>query len=336
MTTTSEKGYAYELYIRDHIRSNLQKQAFLWKDTPEPILISNNIIGSHNIARLIRKENIENPLQDTGIDIIQIDDEGRCHLVQCKNGYQKGLVIKDLAGFSMWMMYLDKLSGSVYYTDKLSLNLQSFPANPRIQFIKQEHLANVNPPLARISIFIPDDSKLEYQMKAKSLADTYFETNKRGIIAMPCGTGKTYTSYLVSHRYNHIVIISPLKQFAKQNLDRFLEYGYDGNTILVDSDGIRDANKIKKIITKSPKILLSATYDSVDVINKLVGTLKEPLIIVDEFHNISKKNLTDQDDDFNCILVNMNLKILFMSATPRIYELEADDEDDIEIGRAHV
>jgi len=43
-----QKGDDYELYIRDHIINNLNKQAFLWSHMPETILIEAGIIGSHN------------------------------------------------------------------------------------------------------------------------------------------------------------------------------------------------------------------------------------------------------------------------------------------------
>ena len=65
-----------------------------------------------------------------------------------------------------------------------------------------------------------------YQLEAVNKFIKYFKTNNQGILSLPCGTGKTYTSYLISEKYNKIIIISPLKQFAKQNLDRFIEYGF--------------------------------------------------------------------------------------------------------------
>jgi hypothetical protein len=64
------KGDTYEIQIRDYIINNLNKPAYLWHHTPETILIDNGIIGSHNEHRLKRKDNNENSLQDTGIDVI--------------------------------------------------------------------------------------------------------------------------------------------------------------------------------------------------------------------------------------------------------------------------
>jgi hypothetical protein len=105
------KGTNYEFQIRDYIINSLNKKAYLWSDTPESILLNNGLIGSHNQNRIIRKENKENPLQDTGIDIIQIESSDSVSLVQCKNGYKNGITMSDLAGFALWMLSLDNVKG---------------------------------------------------------------------------------------------------------------------------------------------------------------------------------------------------------------------------------
>src|SRR5665647_56309 len=120
-------GDNYELQIRDYIINTLNKPTYLWHHTPETILIDSGIIGSHNDQRLKRKDNKENPLQDTGIDIIQIEENELCSLVQCKNGYKRGVTMKDLSGFNAWMAALDNLNGYVYYTDKISINIRCLP-----------------------------------------------------------------------------------------------------------------------------------------------------------------------------------------------------------------
>ena len=100
------KGYNYELQIKDYIIKELNKMAYLWSHTPEDLLIQHNIIGSHNQARIKRKEYKDNPLIDTGIDIIQIDDDNNISLVQCKNGYKKGIATPD-----------EKHRNRIYYFD---------------------------------------------------------------------------------------------------------------------------------------------------------------------------------------------------------------------------
>ena len=95
-----EKGLLYEKYVKNFIIQQLGKNAYLWNECPENILIANNLIHSHNDMRLIRKDIKEGHLhshKDIGIDIIQIDND-KCSIVQCKNGYNNGLCIDDISG----------------------------------------------------------------------------------------------------------------------------------------------------------------------------------------------------------------------------------------------
>jgi superfamily II DNA or RNA helicase len=351
------KGDDYELYIRNHIINNLNKQAFLWSHTPETILIESGIIGSHNEHRLRRKENKLNPLHDTGIDIIQVNEDNSISLIQCKNGYENGLVMSDLAGFGLWMASIDSIKGYVYYTSKLSHNITSLPKN-RIEYIKQP-MINKNQ-MVKNNNFVLDDGKLKYQLEAKQLADIYYKDNIKGVISMPCGTGKTYTSYFISNSYKQIIIISPLKQFAQQNLERFIEYGFTGETLLIDSDGCRNLDEINKFIELNESFIISSTFKSVDILVQIMDKLTNPFIIIDEFHNLSKNNVmsknneeldnesydesdnesvnsyesyktnvNEEEDDMYKIIHN-NHKKLFMSATPRVYEIEDEDDEEFE------
>ncbi len=380
------KGLLYEKQIRDYIRNTLNKKAYLWVDTPETLLINCGIIGSHNEARIKRKENRGNPLQDTGIDIIQEENENFVSLVQCKNGYKGGVTMNDLAGFMHWMFSFQNMKGYVYYTHKISENIKSLPPNPRLEYIKQkfiqEPIINKQEPIINKQELIINKQEpiinkqqinpYSYQLDAvKAFTELFIDNGKnRGILSLPCGCGKTFTSYLISQNYKQIIIISPLKQFAKQNLDRYIEYGFINNTLLIDSDsdGTRDKKEIKQFIKSNKSFLLSATFDSVDVIVKCLKYFNNPLFIVDEFHNLSKNNVIQsiekkkekdliekiediisddesnedlddeldeleeeieyiENDDYFYQLLKSDHKILFMSATPRIYDFEEEFDD---------
>lgn len=140
-------------------------------------------------------------------------------------------------------------------------------------------------------------------------------------------------SCFISKEYLLVVFISPLKQFAEQNMQRYKQYDPDREMLLIDGDGTRNINEIIEFIKNNiqKKILLSATYKSADVICKI---LEEYIafIIIDEFHNLSYNNIYDENDSINKI-INIKdedeSKILFMSATPRIYELEDNDDCDV-------
>ena len=78
------KGYEYEKFVRMYMMKLINKPVYLWQDAPTPLLISLGIVASHNEHRLKRQSQKENPLIDTGIDIVAENI-----IAQCKNGYIK-------------------------------------------------------------------------------------------------------------------------------------------------------------------------------------------------------------------------------------------------------
>jgi superfamily II DNA or RNA helicase len=345
-----EKGILYENQVKYFIIKNTNKNAYLWNECPEEILIKNNLISSHNQNRLIRKDIKDGFIhnhKDIGIDIIQINNDNTCAaIIQCKNGYKNGICINDIAGIMIRSALNKSLTTCIYYTNILSRNIKyitSLSANSilidssndlnefnninyqlnNIYFIKLPFINNYNN--QETSKIIP----YNYQLEAVKKFNEYFKDNNRGILSIPCGCGKTYISYLISNNYNNIVIISLLREFALQNLNKFIEYGYNKNkSILIDCDGIRDNLIIENIIKTNEKILISTTYKSMDIIAKFLNLFKNTLFIVDEFHNLSKSNISNNDDNIYKLLIS-NHKIMFMSATPRIYDIEKINDDEL-------
>jgi superfamily II DNA or RNA helicase len=340
-----EKGLLYEKYVKDFIIQKIGCNAYLWNECPENILIDNALVDSHNDMRLIRKDIKEGYLhthKDIGIDIIQLDNN-RCSIVQCKNGYSNGLCVDDISGIMMRSNFMRDVPTFIYYTNCLSRNVKytsilspyvvnidcsvnidkllEVSIDNKIYFVKLPYEDKNNQEITKTEI-IP----YSYQTEAVAKFKEHFENNNRGILSLPCGCGKTYTSYIISYDYSHIIILSPLREFASQNLNRFIEYGYDkNNTLLVDSDGNRDIDSIKEIIKNKNKLLISCTYNSMDLITECLDLFKDALFIVDEFHNLSNANISDDENHIFKLLMS-DYKILFMSATPRIYDIEYDDE----------
>lgn len=121
-----DKGLLYEKYVKNFIIQQLDKNAYLWNECPENILISNNLIHSHNDIRLLRKDMKEGYLhnhKDIGIDIIQIDND-KCSIVQCKNGYNNGLCVDDISGIMMRCAFIRDVNTFIYYTNCLSRNIR--------------------------------------------------------------------------------------------------------------------------------------------------------------------------------------------------------------------
>ena len=329
-----EKGYIYELFINNSLNNLDGNHSWLWSNIPEFELRNCDILGDWNEYRFNRKTlknsvEKENRLIDTGCDIL-LKQNNKYIIVQCKNYDEKNYVtIEDLAGFFM-MTKLYNLDGIVYYTSKLSHNLNCQKKSDTIQFIKNTFE----------TIQLKDDilidnkynniicNAYDYQIEAYNILKETFSKDHRAILQLPCGLGKTLISMKVGLDYDTVVIISPLKQYCIQNLDRFKsEIAYkDYEELIIDSDGTRSIREISKFIKNNKKIILSVCYKSCDILFKVLDKLKNFIIIVDEFHNISKNDIMFPESGMYNIL-HSNSKIMFMSATPRIFYFDDNDEE---------
>lgn len=315
-----KRGTEYEQYICKEL--NKTYEAWMWRHIPEKHLIDSDIVTDLNKFRLFKKNEKNdpesNPLRDTGIDILCFDKNTNTYTyVQCKN-YTNNVRIEDLAGFSFTMMNHPEHIGAVYYTSGLSINIKENSCCSRIQYHKKIHQTEK----------ITDNKIVKlrpYQIKAVRDLSENFKTKNRGILSMPCGTGKTLVACEFAKRYKHVIIISRIKQHAEQNMIRFAEHDNRYDSIkLIDSDGTRDIKELDDIIATNDKMLFSATYASVDIVNMFIDKLSDVIVIIDEFHNLTKTNLINESDDMFKLLHSKH-NIMFMSATPRVYELEGSD-----------
>jgi superfamily II DNA or RNA helicase len=306
---TIEKGTAYEIYIKKFLENN-QTKTWLWKDIPENILRDAGILGDWNKHRLIRKENKINSIPDTGCDIL-LKNENEYIFIQCKNFTTNSVTIQHLAGFYMMVVHFKK-KGIVYYTTKLEHKFENIPDSSQIDFIKKEF----NPNIIKKNI-----KKIKNPFYFQIEAYEKLINSKRSILNLPCGTGKTYTSIMIAKDYDNIVIISPLLAYAKQNLELFHNELENYQILLINSEGTRNMKEITKDLNKNKKNILSLTYKSVDILIKILDKLPNKIIIIDEFHNLSKNDIFDQKSSFYKLLYS-DSKILFMSATPRFFNLE--------------
>uniref|UniRef100_A0A6C0H843 Helicase ATP-binding domain-containing protein n=1 Tax=viral metagenome TaxID=1070528 RepID=A0A6C0H843_9ZZZZ len=317
--TKLDKGTLYEVYICNYINNNNEHTiAYLWKDIPDYILYNAKLINDINDCR-INREKCKNYIHDIGIDIIQINNiTNKISFIQCKN-YEGTLCIKDLAGYFAIMSqseHYDK-NGIIYTSNnKYSHNLMRVCKNKTHTFI---HLPMDNNITISKNILVP----YNYQLECLDKFNKFYENNNNGILQMPCGCGKTFTSFLISEKYEIIIIISPLKQHTEQNVINYKKYSKSEiKTLIVDSDGTRNIKYILSKITEN-KLIIGSTYKSCDIIIELLNNLNldKIFIIIDEFHNLSYNNIYNVNDPINKI-IKTNVKKLYMSATPKIYEIE--------------
>ena len=233
------KGLAYEEFICKHL--NNEGQTWMWDKIPEKHLIDSGLIHKLNEHRLDRKKHLQNldeyknPLRDTGIDLLlMIDNE--YIFVQCKNGYKNGLMFEHLLGFNIMIANHETKYGRVYYTNKLSTNVKEIIISKRITYIKKTMPEPENKIIIKPKIIY----KLrDYQIIAYGELIEHFEAYSRGILSLPCGTGKTILSCYFARMFDSVILLSPLKQYAEQNADKYNEK----NNIAVEKNNKENIKK---------------------------------------------------------------------------------------------
>jgi superfamily II DNA or RNA helicase len=298
-----KNGYEYEIYILNIIKTKY-KSCYLWKDIPENIVPCNFYINNKIC-------------DDIGCDIVGINHDNSIDYIQCKNysttGNENTISIYDLAGFYNFLAENRKITNAyVYYSGKLSR--QILCRNNDIKYICIPYIKNLN----KNNIIIPKT----YQIDAYN---TLKDVN-RGILSMPCGTGKTFVSFLLSIDYKNIFILTPLISTTEQILNHFKNY-YSNNNIDIDNNINNPVNytlinckaerNIENINITPYKNIFASTYDSVDILIKILEKTNqnENLFIIDEFHNLSFDMINNNNNNMNKILTSNN-KIIFVSATP--------------------
>ena len=138
--------------------------------------------------------------------------------------------------------------------------------------------------------------------------------------------GKTLIATMISKNFDNIIILSPLRIYASQLFDVFNECFSDHKSNLISMDGERNFDVIKSNL--KDKNIFSSSFCSTDIIIQLLPLLKNTILIVDEFHNLSLNNLTKTNNNIYKIL-NYNFdKKIFLSATPKIYNKISEEEYD--------
>ena len=299
-----ERGALYENQSLQYlINTNQNYLVFLWKDIPYKYIFK----CGFDIYLTINNE--ENSYRDIGCDIMMInkEDDNDIIIVQCKNYESKNICVKDLSGFSfLFLISKVPIKGLIISNTECSKLVQSiFLNNDKIQFQKLEYLEYKEDPI------IVKHQPRDYQIEA------YNKFTGKGILQLPCGMGKTLIACMIASNYDNIIILSPLRNYAVQLLEKIKEYFENTyNYLLVSMDGERSIN------INHQKNIISSTFCSVSLLLNL--KLDNTIIIVDEFHNLSINQVNDINNDMNKLISSYD-KRLFLSATPKIYE-QIDEE----------
>lgn len=131
------KDNKYVEYIKNYIIKELNTPAYLWKDTPEGILIEAGLLQSHNQAREFRKLGDKNPFLNIGVDILQCNEDKSFTLIKCIDVCDKESIINDIDKFYMILCNHSNLRGLVYYTSDLSKTIMQEHIGEKINYVKQ-------------------------------------------------------------------------------------------------------------------------------------------------------------------------------------------------------
>lgn len=291
------KGYAYEDFVSNSLINDYDA-VYKFKETPEYVIAKTKLYTNKDIY--LKYANC-----DIGADLVAIKND-RVYFIQCKN-FDNVISINDLCTFYFLIHEYD-LNGVVVYNGKLIERLTDLKTN-KVTYVNlpfNNTILNVNffnPNMIEIK---PRDYQLEIYNK--------FKTINRGIIALPCGMGKTYCSWLIGRDFSNIIIISPTRCLADTNLVSLYKYSSNTyNPILISMDGTRNVTEITGLLKEFN--IISSTYDSVDVLNQIIPQLNNYVIFVDEFHNLTKNKLSDSNNAISQLL-SLPCKIVFLSATP--------------------
>ena len=300
----------YVLKLKQQIDPS--SKIWLWDKIPWSMMVECGLVKNTELFRQNRETALKNKrknskrsqsnIMDRGIDILEKKDDGTFVAIQCKCGYEKGLHFSHLSTFYAYVSFCSKpLLKEVYHTSKVSafllehatdenkfIKVNNYVADPvsKIDDELSNELSNElsdedkpieNDNVLNEELIIFDEIETydirDYQVTRIEQLKEHFKTEKRGIMDMPPGTGKTFMSAHCANEFRITIMLSPLKQHALENMNRFKKYFPKMNAILVDSDsnGTRDPEHIYESI-KSCKnnIMLSSTYKSVDIILKLL------------------------------------------------------------------
>jgi hypothetical protein len=186
LTYCQKVGFTYEYYVLEQIKKDYDN-VWHWRDFPEKLMIENNLINDYETFCKYR--------YDIGADLVAFKNN-IYYFIQCKN-FNDTILMEKLAGF-YFLLYEYNLTGVLYYNGTLSQRVKDL-SNKKIQFI--------NMPFNNQTIDIIENIEIPIQTRDYQLEAYNKLVNKStSILNLPCGMGKTYTSYLLAKEYDNIII----------------------------------------------------------------------------------------------------------------------------------
>lgn len=313
----------YEKLMCKHHSTITGQSTWHWRDVSDNVLVASG--WRHNLNRLrhtriqCKKEGV--PVE-YGLDGISFDGN-TYHGLQAKCWEEKRRICaNDIGTFLSVVMnrfqVKNKDSKAYLYT---KANLET---NLREDIENGGHIETIRLDYPEL----PDETTTtkkkpakfqlrNYQVEAVNSLNTALQEGERnGWLSMPCGTGKTSCYGEFGRQFKKVIILSPLRVSAQQNLHRLThQLGLKKQqTILVDCDHIREEKQVLDFWVDENNKLISTTFKSAETLLQEVlfskNLSKDVLVIVDEAHN-----RTDEMRDWMTAKKGDSF-MLWVSATP--------------------
>lgn len=173
----------------------------------------------------------------------------------------------------------------------------------------------------------------DYQQEIINKAYEYFRHNDKGIISIPCGTGKTFVSLHISLKLerNTIIIGVPSRLLVTQWNNYITDLNIFGNIkCMIVLDNVSKDDIVLFLKNNNRKCVLITTYSSS---HKVLDATREiqfnfDIKINDECHHLTTSNMTDANKRTYVQMLNISAsKQLSLTATLKQLKGEGDEFD---------
>lgn len=357
-----DQGDLFERLMLSYFKTDpkyvaLFEDVWLWKDWPQ-------------------RQSLGYKAQDTGIDLVaKLRNQGEFCAIQCKF-YEQEIQQAKLGNFFTLSGKKGFAHRIIVVTAPLSKNAEDALNDQKIpvELITLEDLENAPIDWSQFSPDKPDHltktprkNPLPHQEEALNKVLEGFKHHDRGKLIMACGTGKTYTSLLITEHMvkpgQHVLFLVPSIALLSQTLRawtadasvplRCFAVCSDSKVSKNDEDmriyelaypATTNAQKLADSLrtTKNDKAItvIFSTYQSIDVVHQAQRQtgIEFDLVVCDEAHRTAGYTLSGENHSAFVSVHDDNYikarKRLYMTATPRIYEETSKSkakENDIQV-----
>jgi superfamily II DNA or RNA helicase len=334
--TTKEKGDLFELitkyiFLVHPNYKNITKNIWLYDEIP------------HDLVKKFKL-----PSKDKGIDLL-LETKDEYYAIQSKfrSDVYDSVTWTELATF-VGQVFVGGIENAIFVTNTYDIDYEITKCDKirciygdffKDDNLNEEFFNNVKNHINKKQIVYIKKNPFPYQKEAIIKTIEHFKENDRGYLSMACGTGKTFTTceidFMMKNRLT-LILVPSLYLLSQIYKEWALEYSNDKNVkfILVGSDTdskepflSTDTDDITAKINEYSlnKIIIIATYQSCERLEDYFSEETADLIIFDEAHK------TVSDSLFSYALYDKNIKAkkrLFVTATPKIYDKIANNDDD--------